>query len=85
MSLDFSLTIGVKLQNVLGERCLVRKPSAGGISTMTRAPAALLRGGEERSSIHQLHDLYMASKEVVQGGGLKRPEGGWVLQNLEMD
>lgn len=74
------------LENVLGERCSVRKPSAGHISTMTRAPAALLRGGEERSSMRQLsiHGVYMAPKEVVQGGGLKRP-GVRVLQNLGMD
>lgn len=84
MSLDFSLILGVKLENVLGERCLVRKPSAGHISTMIRAPTALLRGEEEKSSMHQLHDVYMAPKEVVQGGGLKRP-GVRVLQNLGMD
>lgn len=83
MSLDVSLILGVKLENVLGERCLVRKPSAGGMFTMTRTPTALLRGGKERSSMHQLHDVYMASKEVVQGGGLKKP-GVRVLQNFGM-
>lgn len=65
----------------MGERCLVRKPSAAGIFTMTRVPVALLRGGKERSSMHQLHDVYMTPKEVVQGGGLKGP-GVRALQNL---
>lgn len=48
-----------------------------------KGPTALLRGGKERSSMHQLHDVYMASKEVVQGGGLKKP-GVRVLQNFGM-
>ena len=57
------------------ERCLVRKPSAGlppWLSTMTSILATLLRG-EKEPSVNQLHEVSMAPREAVQGGGLKRP------------
>lgn len=61
----------------MGERCLVRKPPAGGIPTvagliLARVGTTLKRGGRVTGAVYQLHDVGMAPKEVVQRRGFEK-------------